>query len=97
MEWLDDELREWAGGVGGGSGPPPILLDWCLSVGLDGCKPELFNKEASTSKAYFVGRERDTSPLQLPILSFRGCGRFLCFLNSRVPVMLSRGDGEGEM
>lgn len=93
MEWPEEEFREWAGGVGGGSGPPPIRLDWCLSVGLDGCEPELLDKEVSISKPYFVGREWGKSLLRAA-LSFPGCGRTLCFLNSRVPVMLSRGEGE---
>lgn len=49
---LLDDFREFLGGVGGRSGPLPILFEGCLRVlGLDGCGPKLLGRVVSTIKS----------------------------------------------
>lgn len=79
-EWLPEEVRDCVGGVGGRSGPVPILFGWCLRVrGLEGSEPELAGWEVSTTRSYFLGRRRGLSWTR------SGCGRgkTLCLLNCR--------------
>jgi hypothetical protein len=74
--WLAEEVRECAGGVGGGSGPRPDRLARSRRLGLGAGDAPFWDKDASLPCPYLHEPERCSS-------SFRGCGRTLCFLNMR--------------
>lgn len=77
-EWLPEEVRECAGGVGGIAGPLRIRLDWCLNVGeMAGREACLWDAEVSMARLYLRGVEGE-----LAVWSRVGCGRVLCFLKS---------------
>ncbi len=78
--WLAEDVRECAGGVGGGSGPlARRLARWRpdrfgLGSGLGG--GPACDTDASFARLYLNRLDRGAS-------SFRGCGSTLCFLNMR--------------
>uniref|UniRef100_A0A8H7TQ55 Uncharacterized protein n=1 Tax=Bionectria ochroleuca TaxID=29856 RepID=A0A8H7TQ55_BIOOC len=78
-EWLLEEVREWAGGVGGNSGPVGILFDWRFNVGgLGGSKLIAGTSVSMTiSETGLDGGEASRSLARI----LGGRGKTLCFLN----------------
>lgn len=98
MDWLDDEVREWVGGVGGGTGPVPSApglepsrLDWRRNEGVES---ELRDKEVpdSAGPGDFVHATCWASSQASQLSSF-GCGRILCLLNVRGPFAIGAEPG----
>lgn len=91
IDLLDEEVLEWAGGVGGRS-PPLSLRRWCLSVWrLATCELDPFVDSACWKRrglVYLCEPDpeldlRESGVPKLPFvlpLAYRGRGRFLCFL-----------------
>jgi hypothetical protein len=88
-EWLLEEARECAGGVGGGSGPAPIRPRRCFNslVGLgDAESGSLGIVAASRARASSdLGSGSSRLSWSYVLRWLRGRGRILCFLNWRRP------------
>jgi hypothetical protein len=81
VEWVPDEVRECAGGVGGRSGPAPFAFSCVCDNGADSCDPE-------GDRCDWVSILSGCAPrwglaVTVDELVLRGCGRTLCFLNDR--------------